>query len=97
MEISLSRDAQADLQEATDWYMDALAFAAAEAFADELDRAWVRIADFPALGTPGKQGTRLLTLNTFPYSLVYRIEPDRVRVIAIAHHSRRPGFWAGRR
>lgn len=97
MKVSLSREAQADLQEATDWYLDALAFAAADEFADELDRAWLRLAEFPALGVTGKQGTRLLRLNKFPYSLVYRIEPDRVRVIAVAHHSRRPGYWRGRR
>lgn len=97
MKISVSREAQADLRGATDWYLDASAFAAADEFADALDRAWVRIADFPALGTPGKLGTRLLTLNKFPYSLVYRIEPDRVRVIAVAHHGRRPGYWDRRR
>jgi plasmid stabilization system protein ParE len=38
VKISLSREARADLQEATDWYLDALAFAAADEFADELDR-----------------------------------------------------------
>jgi putative addiction module component (TIGR02574 family) len=96
VKMSLSREVQANLQAATGWYLDAQAFAAAEEFANGPGRAWVRIADFPALGKPGNLGMRLMTLNKFPYSLVYRIELDRVRVIAVAHHSRRPGHWVGR-
>jgi plasmid stabilization system protein ParE len=32
-------------------------------------------------------------LRRFPYSVVYAIEPDRVRILAIAHQRRRPGYW----
>jgi plasmid stabilization system protein ParE len=32
----------------------------------------------------------------FPFSLIYTLEPDYVLVIAVAHCSRRPGYWKGR-
>lgn len=35
-------------------------------------------------------------LRRFPYSLMYVIEPDRIRIVAIAHHRRRPGYWLDR-
>jgi len=54
------------------------------------------IADFPNLGSRGPAGTRRIHLHRFPYSLVYRPETDVLRVIAVEHQRRRPGFWMDR-
>jgi plasmid stabilization system protein ParE len=35
-------------------------------------------------------------IQRFPYSLLYVIEPDRIRIIAVAHQKRRPGYWSHR-
>lgn len=35
-------------------------------------------------------------IRRFPFSLLYVIEPDRIRVIAVAHQKRRPGYWSHR-
>jgi plasmid stabilization system protein ParE len=35
-------------------------------------------------------------LRRFPYSVMYVIEPDRIRVVAIAHQRRRPSYWLHR-
>jgi hypothetical protein len=35
-------------------------------------------------------------LNTFPFSIVYLDDPDAVKIVAVAHHKRRPGYWKGR-
>ena len=32
-------------------------------------------------------------LIRFPYSILHVIEPDRIRVVAVAHQKRRPGYW----
>jgi plasmid stabilization system protein ParE len=97
MRISLSSDAQSDFNVAIDWYIEELAFAAADDFADEFEHALSMLSGFPNIGVAGSHKTRIFTLQNFPYSLVYRIQPEYVRVIAVAHHSRRPGYWAGRR
>jgi len=35
-------------------------------------------------------------IRQFPYSIVYRVEGDRIFVLAMAHWSRRPGYWKER-
>jgi hypothetical protein len=36
-------------------------------------------------------------MRRFPYSLIYTVIGDEVRILAVAHHSRRPGYWRGRK
>lgn len=35
-------------------------------------------------------------LRRYPFGVVYRIEPARILIIAVAHGHRRPGYWRGR-
>lgn len=97
MQISLSDEALSDSEAATDWYLEEQAYSAADDFADELEHAPSMLSGFPNIGVAGSYKTRIFTLQNFPYSLIYRIQPEYVRVIAVAHHSRRPGYWVGRR
>ena len=39
---------------------------------------------------------RRILLARFPYSLIYSIESERIWIIAVAHHRRRPGYWQER-
>jgi plasmid stabilization system protein ParE len=94
--VELVAEAQADADQAADWYIDHEAWEAARAFHEELARALARIGAESGLGTPAKGGVRMLPLHRFPYSLVYRVHGDKVRVIAVAAQRRRPGFWRGR-
>ena len=32
-------------------------------------------------------------IQKFPYAIYYSIEPDHIRIIAVAHTRRKPGFW----
>jgi len=34
--------------------------------------------------------------HRFPYGVLYSIEKDHVLVLAIMHHSRKPGYWQTR-
>ena len=40
---------------------------------------------------------RVAPLHRFPYALIYEVLPDRIWIAAVAHHSRRPGYWSRRR
>ncbi len=95
--VSLSAEAQADANAVIDWYIGEGAFIAAEDFTKEIDSALNLLNQFAALGESAAHNTRSLPLRDFPYSLIYRLQDDTVRVIAIAHHSRRPGYWINRR
>jgi plasmid stabilization system protein ParE len=95
--ISVSSEAQADFDAALDWYLGESAFDAADRFADEFERALTQLQSFPEMGSIGRYRTRAFILPKFPYSLIYRASPDSVRIIAVAHHARHPGYWTGRR
>ena len=97
MRVSLSDEAQADADAAIDRYIGEGALIAADDFADELGQALGLLSRFPELGKTIARSTRTLPLHSFPYSLIYCLQVDVIRVIAVAHHSRRPGYWVGRR
>ncbi len=66
------------------------------AFLAEVDRAVVEVLAFPLAGEVMYEDVRRRTLRRFPYSLLYAVEPDRVRFLAVAHQKRRPLYWAER-
>ena len=93
---SLSREAESDIDAAVDWYISEGAFTAANDFLDEVEQAKNLLTMFAKVGEAGMHNTRMLPLHKFPYSLIYRLQGDAIRIIAVAHHSRRPTYWAGR-
>lgn len=44
----------------------------------------------------GSLNLRKYSLPRFPYTLYYSDETDRIYVYAIAHDSRKPGYWVDR-
>ena len=70
MRRSLSDEALADFEAAVDWYLDALAFTAAEDFTSEVERTIRLIESFPNAGIEASYKTRVFTLSKFPYRLV---------------------------
>ena len=97
MHISFNSEALAEAEEATHWYRDNGGASPSRAFTQELRRVARLTAEQPGIGAPGQHGTTRLYFKRFPYTLVFRIQESSVRVIAVAHQSRRPGYWAGRR
>jgi plasmid stabilization system protein ParE len=44
---------------------------------------------FPMVGHEGKRaGTRELVLSKYPYTLIYRLSANKVRIVAVLHQSR---------
>ena len=35
-------------------------------------------------------------LKRFPFSVIYRVMPAQIMVLAVPHQRRRPGYWTGR-
>lgn len=63
----------------------------------EAVRATKLLCDAPIIGEPITSIYRRFPLNGFPFSLIYRIDGEVLRVVAFAHRRRRPGYWARRR
>lgn len=65
-------------------------------FYAEVTRGEKLIAEFPEAAAEIRPGIRKRMLRKFRYSLLYSIEKQVVLILALAHHSRRPGYWIGR-
>ena len=93
--VEFHEDAEEEAEAAVVWYAERNV-AAARAFADELKVAVTSIAEDPTrLPTLGPERFFFL-MRRFPYLVVYRVLDDRVQILAVAHVSRRPGYWRNR-
>ncbi|ODU33767.1 MAG: hypothetical protein ABS92_15970 [Thiobacillus sp. SCN 63-374] len=97
MRISFNPLARAELVEGARWYANEAGASRAGDFRQEIQRSLRLAIEHPALASPAVNNTRRLQVHRFPYSVIYRADGDMLRVLAVAHHSRRPGYWAGRR
>ena len=65
-------------------------------FLDDVQRAIETLSDYPELGESVDAEFRRMLLHRFPFSLVYALEPNRVVIVAVAHHGREPEYWRPR-
>jgi len=89
--------ARQDLVDAVQWYQAEAGPAPAEQFGRAVERAVQLLAQMPQIGTAFSSQFRSWPLKHFPYTLVYRVQVKVLTVIAVAHQSREPGHWVGRR
>jgi toxin ParE1/3/4 len=62
----------------------------------EVEHAVNFLVRYPEAGAKVGNTIRRLTLPKFPYSLLYRMVEEQIRVLAVAHHKRKPQYWADR-
>jgi plasmid stabilization system protein ParE len=93
--VELQPAALAEAEEAAAWYAERDPRVAG-AFVAELEAALDRIAEAPGRWPAHLHGTRRVRLTRFPYLVVYRDEPERILVVAVAHAKRKPGYWRKR-
>ena len=95
LEIELHQDADAELKAAAVFYELRLT-GLGESFLARVSEGFDLIRKNPLAGQLLFDDFRRILTRQFPYSLVYRVEAESVYVIAVAHWSRRPGYWKGR-
>ena len=66
------------------------------AFVAEFDRATSLVLENPLFGAVFRGTRHRFFLRRFPYSIIYQVTSQELRVIAVAHNRRRPGYWANR-
>ena len=90
---SAARD---EFDAAVDWY-EAARPGFGAAFLAAVYEAAERAAEHPLAGAPlGSELSRVF-VRRFPYFVLYDSDAVRVRVVAVAHFRRRPGYWKSRR
>jgi plasmid stabilization system protein ParE len=94
--IYFHEDAEKEFGEAVAFYAmeeEALGLA----FVTAVEEAIARIAEHPESSPPVAGRVRRMRVARFPYSVLYSLHGDQVRVLAVAHDRRRPFFWRHRR
>ena len=94
--ISIHETAEVEINEIADFY-DLVNPGLGVVFLNEIDRVIQNIDMFPEAAPIVKGRIRKRTLMGFPYSLIYSLRPDEIRILAVAHQKRRPFYWHGRR
>lgn len=89
--------AKAELQEAADWY-EARRSGGASASLAAVEYAFTQIADHPERYPvwQGASGFRRVLVSRYPYLVFYQLRGETAIVHAVAHTSRRPGYWLER-
>ncbi len=87
--------ARAELIEAARFYNGKIPGLGTE-FLEELDRAIHRIQEDPARWGAAVGQARRYLVPRFPYAVFYILLPTQLYILAIKHHSRRPGYWQHR-
>lgn len=65
-------------------------------FAEEVYAAIARIVQYPDAWTSLSKNSRRCLVNRFPYGVIYQVKFRTIRIIAVAHLNRRPGYWKER-
>jgi toxin ParE1/3/4 len=87
--------AEAEIDEAADFY-DMQSPGLGREFLTEIERTIRSISEFPEAAPLVYGRVRKRTIAKFPYALVYSVRPKEIRILAVAHHKRRPFYWRGR-
>jgi plasmid stabilization system protein ParE len=87
--------ADAELLEAISYY-DARVDGLGDRFLAEVMSATRYIERYPEIAPVIEEGVRAKVLSRFPYTLMYIVDESEIFILAVAHQSRRPAYWADR-
>lgn len=98
--VRILEDASKEAIEAAAWYeyeqpgLGVEFFAAVDAAIDVIEENFIPLSPLPE--EAGDTDARRLILERFPYDIVAIELPEEAVVIAVAQHSRKPGYWRKR-
>lgn len=98
--VRILAEASQEAIEAAAWYeyeqigLGSEFFATLDAAFDVIEENLVPLSPLP--NEIGCIGAKRLILDRFPYDVIAFELPEETVVIAIAHHSRKPGYWRER-
>ena len=93
-------EAQAEFEASADWY-DERSGGAGVRFEDAVREAIDAAVDSPEAwavwpGWDRDPVVRSKGVSGFPFRVVYFADGDMVKIVAVAHEKRRPGYWRDR-
>ena len=96
--VSISAPASEELREAVRWAEERRPGWGARLF-DAVTHTFELLSTHPDIGEARRSQlpSRRLRVLGFPYYIAYRVRKHDVYIVALAHTSRRPGYWKNRR
>ncbi len=95
MRAEFHPEATAELSASADWYAER-SCESSRNFLVAIDVAISSILNDPASFAFIDDQHQSCSTIGFPYQIVFRNDVDRIRVLAVAHTKRRPGYWLRR-
>ncbi len=98
--VRFEDEADAEYRTAGCWYEERRTGLGVEFF-DAVDATVSQILDLPRAGErvprlSAELPARRLGVKRFPYHVIYIETPAELRILAVAHDRRRPGYWRSR-
>ena len=98
--LLIEQEASRELDDAARWYEEQRS-GLGQRFLDAVAATLNRIVLFPTAGfpvryVPNELVARRAPVKRFPYHVVYLDTGDAIRILAIAHDRRKPGYWLSR-
>jgi len=88
-------EAEREMLEAAEYY-ESQASGLGVDYLSEVERTAQAISESP-MGWPIVEGEiRRRLVQRFPFGVLYRIDPEEVVIVAVAHLRRKPGYWRKR-
>ena len=94
--LRLHAEAEAELAGNLEYYL-AVHPDVADRFFKEITESFGYILRQPKIGAPIDETYRKFVTPHFRYIIIYKESAEEVRVDAIGHYSRKPGYWGDRR
>ncbi len=66
-------------------------------FLDKVELALRELVKSPERWPIVQDDTRRRLIRGFPYSLLYRIDPEEIVILAVMHQKRHPSYWLSRK
>jgi len=96
--VIFTAEAETDMLHVVNWYETILSKLAQEFHEEVSHKIENIVAKFPKIAPTIYKNARKMSLNRFPYNLVYTIDDEKkeVQILAIVHDKRNPSVWQDR-
>ena len=97
MRLDFHPQIASDISRIMEYYEDVAGPQLADEFYAELRAFFQKAADAPEAFSIRERDLRRVNLERFPYHFLFRIAGERVRILVVRHHKRRPSLGRDRR
>ena len=97
MRLEFHKQIDSDISRIMEYYQEVGGIELADEFYAELKLYFHKAAESPESYIVRERDLRRVNRNRFPYHFFFRIVEDRVRILVVRHHKRRPSLELHRR